>query len=271
MENNLERPNYMGWLPAEVRYSDISPSAKLLYAEITSLTNKTATCWASNKYFANLYNTTGHSVSRWVKELIDAGFVTSEVKKEAGNRRYLRLLTKTYIGIDKNEESYGQKGKNGLSGGDRGANNIKEKNKTNAPSASDSSFGENSNSPLPPASTAHARALLPQLIEIINPKEKPTADRLRVLNGRLKDYSEDEIIAAAKAFSKSTWHKQNKQMSVDNLIAPSKFGRWYAQKPEDTDTRELPERDENGDLVLTQEQVRERLLKEQEERDNESQ
>lgn len=79
---------------------------------------------------------------------------------------------------------------------------------------------------------APALPLLHQIIEIVNPKEKPTAERLRALNARLKDYSGDDIIGAAYAFSKSEWHRENKQMSIDNLIAPSKFGRWFAQKPD---------------------------------------
>ncbi len=72
--------------------------------------------------------------------------------------------------------------------------------------------------------------LLSSLVAIVNPREKVTESRLRLLNARLKDYTPDEIIASAKAFSKSTWHKENNQMTIDNLLAPSKFGRWYAQR-----------------------------------------
>lgn len=71
------------------------------------------------------------------------------------------------------------------------------------------------------------KEFLISLISLVNPKEKPTAERLRLLNGRLKDYSQDEITAAARAFSKSEWHKEHKQMTIDNLLVPSKFGRWY--------------------------------------------
>lgn len=44
---------------------------------------------------------------------------------------------------------------------------------------------------------------------------------------RLKDYTAAELKAAAYQLSQSQWHKDNKQMSIDNLIAPSKVGRWY--------------------------------------------
>lgn len=78
-------------------------------------------------------------------------------------------------------------------------------------------------------SLVHQKELLAAIVVIVNPKEKVTDDRLRLLRGRLKDYTPDEIENAARALSKSQWHKDNKRMSVDNLLAPSKFGNWYAQ------------------------------------------
>jgi hypothetical protein len=79
-----------------------------------------------------------------------------------------------------------------------------------------------------------ASQLLGVIIAIINPREKPTADRMRNLNARLKEYSGDEIVAAAHALSKSAWHKENNQMSVDNLIRASKFGRWFQEATKNT-------------------------------------
>lgn len=70
---------------------------------------------------------------------------------------------------------------------------------------------------------------LEELISLVNKKEKATAERLRMLNARLKDYSQEDILGAAKAFSRSQWHRENGQMSIDNLLAPSKFGRWFAK------------------------------------------
>lgn len=69
-----------------------------------------------------------------------------------------------------------------------------------------------------------------ELIQIVNPKEKPTPERQRALNGRLENYTNQEVLEAAVKFSKSDWHRKNGEMSIDNLLAPSKFGRWHASE-----------------------------------------
>ena len=50
------KPNYWSILPANVRYdNELKPNEKILYSEITSLMNKDGYCYASNKYFSELY------------------------------------------------------------------------------------------------------------------------------------------------------------------------------------------------------------------------
>lgn len=92
MENNLERPGYYGILTAEVRYDKrISASAKILFTEITALQNKAGVCWAGNGYFADLYEVQKSTVSEWVKQLEDAGYIIAKVHKNRGNLRSIRL------------------------------------------------------------------------------------------------------------------------------------------------------------------------------------
>jgi hypothetical protein len=91
------KPNYYAILTSEVRYNqNLTPNAKLLYAEITALINMNGVCFASNSYFANLYGKTKTTISKWVSELVKEGFIElsftyKEGSKEIDNR-YIRIL-----------------------------------------------------------------------------------------------------------------------------------------------------------------------------------
>lgn len=85
-----EQPAYYAIIPANVRYSNVTANAKLLYGEITALSNKSGYCWASNDYFARLYNVHSDTISGWVRELRQAGFVESVIEK--GTERKLYIL-----------------------------------------------------------------------------------------------------------------------------------------------------------------------------------
>lgn len=69
--------NYYAIIPANVRYDEnVRPNAKLLYGEITALCNERGYCWASNQYFAELYKVSKTSISLWIKDLINGGYIT---------------------------------------------------------------------------------------------------------------------------------------------------------------------------------------------------
>ena len=90
-----ENPGYYAIIPAHVRYAKITPGAKLLYGELTALTNKEGYCWATNAYFAELYSVSADTVSRWVKELKENNFISSELVYKENSKeiasRYLRI------------------------------------------------------------------------------------------------------------------------------------------------------------------------------------
>jgi len=96
--------NYYAIIPANVRYDkDLSPNAKLLYGEITALSNEQGYCWATNSYFANLYNVTNRAISRWIAQLMEKGYISSVVTYKNGTKEI--DSRKLYIGntpIDKN-------------------------------------------------------------------------------------------------------------------------------------------------------------------------
>ena len=96
--------SYYAVIPANVRYDKrLTANAKLIYGEITALCNERGYCWARNSYFAELYNVSKKSVSIWINQLIEFGYIYSEIKYVEGTKeienRYLKL-TDTPISLD---------------------------------------------------------------------------------------------------------------------------------------------------------------------------
>lgn len=92
-------PTYYAVIPARVRYSNLKANAKLLYGEITALSSKEGYCFATNRYFADLYGVTKNTVSLWVSQLNQAGFITVELIKKG------EQITERRLGIIKNDAS----------------------------------------------------------------------------------------------------------------------------------------------------------------------
>lgn len=89
MANNQEQPSYYAVIPADVRYSDVSSSAKLLFGEITALSTTEGYCWATNKYFADLYGVTDRAIRNWISELFDKGFIDVEIINQSQRRIFI--------------------------------------------------------------------------------------------------------------------------------------------------------------------------------------
>lgn len=107
---NTDKKSYYAVIPADVRYDhSLAAGAKLLYGEITALCSEKGFCWASNNYFANLYQKTGKTISRWIAQLIENGYIQARVDKEKGNQRRLFLSQSICLPMDKNVHTYGQK------------------------------------------------------------------------------------------------------------------------------------------------------------------
>ncbi len=93
--NEENQISYYSVIPATVRYDNrLKPAEKLIYGEITSLTNQMGYCFAKNKYFSNLYNVNPHTVSQWISHLEKLGYiyvelVKTETKEIKGRRIYI--------------------------------------------------------------------------------------------------------------------------------------------------------------------------------------
>jgi hypothetical protein len=79
----VENPNLFAVIPAQVRYDkNISANAKLLFAEITALSNKEGYCFASNNYFEEYLGLSTRSVQNVLKELKECGHIIIKVERD---------------------------------------------------------------------------------------------------------------------------------------------------------------------------------------------
>lgn len=88
-----EHPNYYAIIPADVRYCKELPNgAKLLYGEITALSNAKRRCNARNKYFAELYGVDVGTIQNWIHLLEEHGFIEKwEQSETSSGCRELRI------------------------------------------------------------------------------------------------------------------------------------------------------------------------------------
>lgn len=99
----MEKPNYYAVIPSTVRYDqNLTANAKLLYGEITCLTDQDGNCFAGNEYFAKLYEVSTVSISKWIAQLISANYITVKyVYKEDTKQIIKRIITLAVGGKEK--------------------------------------------------------------------------------------------------------------------------------------------------------------------------
>lgn len=78
-----EQPNYYSIIPAHVRYDkELKPMEVIMYGELTALSNKYGYSYASNNYFAELYNVHKKTVSTWISNLKEKGYIDTVVIRD---------------------------------------------------------------------------------------------------------------------------------------------------------------------------------------------
>ena len=101
----MEQPSYYAILTASVRYDNrLTDSEKILYAEITALSNKYGYCSASNNYFAKLYEVSKRTISTRINNLKKLNYLKIELElngKEVKKRK-MYPMTHTSIPIEDN-------------------------------------------------------------------------------------------------------------------------------------------------------------------------
>ena len=109
-----EKPSYYAILPASVRYDKrLRPAARLLYAEITALCNTSGYCTASNSYFCGIYETTDRSVRGWIQQLVDCGYIRSQIIRDDRGEVQERRISITEDTQEKNCRTSGKNSPDG--------------------------------------------------------------------------------------------------------------------------------------------------------------
>lgn len=81
-DEQFERPSYYSIIPATVRYDKrLKAYERLMFSEITALSNKYGYCTASNSYFASLYEVDKTTISRWINHLKNLGYLKTQLIK----------------------------------------------------------------------------------------------------------------------------------------------------------------------------------------------
>ena len=102
----MERPGYYGILPANIRYDkNLKPMEKIMYSELTALSNKNGYCNATNSYFAELYEVSKNTVSLWIGDLEKAGYIKTKLIYESGTKNIKERRIYIANPITKNDDT----------------------------------------------------------------------------------------------------------------------------------------------------------------------
>ncbi|MEJ7260997.1 helix-turn-helix domain-containing protein [Staphylococcus epidermidis] len=105
-----EQPNYYSIIPAHVRYDkELKPMEVIMYGELTALSNKYGYSYASNNYFAELYNVHKKTVSTWISNLKEKGYIDTVVIRDENMTVTERRIYITAPYPSNHREGYPQK------------------------------------------------------------------------------------------------------------------------------------------------------------------
>ena len=204
-----ERPAYYAITPADVRYcKKLSGHAKLLYGEITALSNQEGFCWATNKYFAELYNVEPNTVSRWIAELTECGFITAKLGK--GNAREITIAARLpVLSINKNDDRSQQKSPEPI-------------NKNDEPGQLALLDNTTSNTTTNSEAAARLCGLLFESVLDINPKEPEPQWKTwcKEMDKIIGKHSEEEVATVIAFVQRDVFWKPN-------ILSPKKLGVKY--------------------------------------------
>lgn len=88
----MDNPGFYAILPASVRYDTrLKAAEKILFCEITALSDQNGYCHAQNGYFSRLYQVDERTIRRWIHSLEKLGYIRVEYEK-AGDDQQRRIV-----------------------------------------------------------------------------------------------------------------------------------------------------------------------------------
>lgn len=88
----MDNPGFYAILPASVRYDTrLKAAEKILFCEITALSDQNGYCHAQNGYFSRLYQVDERTIRRWIHSLEKLGYIRVEYEK-AGDAQQRRIV-----------------------------------------------------------------------------------------------------------------------------------------------------------------------------------
>lgn len=106
---------YLAIIPSIVRYDkELKPNEKLLYGEISALMDAKGFCWATNKYFAELFDVTPETVSRWIAHLIEKGYAKSKIIYDEDGKTILQRKLWVFLPVVEDDDPIDKKINRGI-------------------------------------------------------------------------------------------------------------------------------------------------------------
>ena len=168
---------------------------------ISGLTSKNGVCFASNEYFAALFNITTISVSRKIKNLEKAGYITLEYEKRGCEvtRRNIRLTKMLTDGYQKRQPTVNKNVKENNTSNIKKSTIKKERKKTDA-------------------------ILLLEIWNTVTGGYYNIGRFVKSINAPLKQHGLEKTGTALRAYLRDQKREAFKYASVESFVRS--FGRW---------------------------------------------
>ena len=100
------------WIPAEILLNkDLSDKEKIILSMVLYLSEEKGSCFASNKYIANIVNVTHERVSKIISSLKDKGYISVKLKYKTDSKE---IEQRQIMPIVENINRYSQKVQEGI-------------------------------------------------------------------------------------------------------------------------------------------------------------